>query len=192
MKRLSWTLALLAGALICQAAIPPAGAGYPPFEKKTLYAKNDLRGKQGPKLVVKDWLAHAKPNTKGKVVLIDFWATWCPPCRAFIPKLNKMVKDLNGDLVAIGVSDEKDSVVSDFLKTHPVDYSVGTDASGTMSKEVGVEGIPHVLVMTPDGVVRWQGFPEDGKYPLTEDILKQVISSWKADHPASKSDKPGK
>src|ERR1043166_3397044 len=51
------------------------------------------------------------PDTKGKFVLIDFWATWCGPCRKAIPELNAIHKKFGDKLVVIGISDESEEVV---------------------------------------------------------------------------------
>lgn len=153
--------------------------GYPEAVKKTLYAKNDLRGKPAPKLEVEKWLKNGDPATKGKVLLIDFWATWCPPCRETIPELNKWQKEFAGDLVVIGVSDEPTETLTKFMAKTPMDYSVASDPAKKMSKQVGVEGIPHVLVVTPDGVVRWQGFPLQDEDKLTSAKIKQIIETSK-------------
>lgn len=153
---------------------------FPPIVKdKTLYAKNDFRGKKAPKFEFGTWLNQPNPNTKGKVVVLDFWATWCGPCRALIPELNQWQKEFAKDVVVIGISDEKPEVVTKFMKEMPMNYSVATDPKGLMKGAFGVEGIPHVVVITPDGIVRWQGFP-----PMTEDLLdtaklRQIILASK-------------
>src|SRR5206468_53087 len=124
-------------------------------------------------------LTGAAPATKGKVVLIDFWATWCPPCRGLIPELNGFKKKFGNDLVIIGVSDEPEATVTGFMKSTPMDYNVAIDTKKTMSNMVGVQGIPHVLVISPDGIVRWQGFSGSEEDPLTADKLAKIIAASK-------------
>lgn len=157
------------------------GAGFPPFVKdKTLYAKNDFRGKNIGELTFGTWLSGPAPDLKGKVVVVDFWATWCGPCRELIPEMNEWAKEFSKDVVFVGLSDEKPETVKAFMKSNPMDYPVATDPSQAMYKRLGVEGIPHVMVVTPDGVVRWQGWPQDPKDRLTEDVLGRIVESWKA------------
>lgn len=148
--------------------------------KKTLYAKSDLRGKAAPKIVADQWLTGKPPLTRGKVVILDFWATWCPPCRATIPELNALAAKFKDDVVVIGISKEKPEVVQAFMKGTKMDYNVGIDTQDRTGKVVGVEGIPHVLVISPDGIVRWQGFPLDETERLTEATIAQIVAASKA------------
>jgi cytochrome c biogenesis protein CcmG, thiol:disulfide interchange protein DsbE len=158
---------------------PAAPAGEPNWPKKVpkqLYAK-DLRGETAPELVVQETLTGKMPDTRGKVVLVDFWATWCPPCRKGIPELNELQKKFKDDLVVIGISDEPASKVRDFMKKTPMEYTVAIDQGKTMSTQVGVQGIPQVLIISTDGVVRWQGFPSSEEETLTAGIVKQIIDA---------------
>jgi cytochrome c biogenesis protein CcmG/thiol:disulfide interchange protein DsbE len=63
------------------------------------------------------------------------------------------------------------------MKTHPMNYSVATDTSGALKAQLGVSGIPHVLVISPDHVVRYQGFPSSDQDPLTEETLSKIIKA---------------
>ena len=157
-----------------------AGAEYPEYTKKELFAKNDLRGGQAPALQVQSWLTGAAPDTKGKVVLIDFWATWCPPCRALIPELNQYKRKFGDDLVIIGISDEPEARVKTFMEKERMEYNVAVDPSAKMKHEIGISGIPNVLVISPDNVVRWQGFPGVASDRLTEEKISQIITASKA------------
>jgi thiol-disulfide isomerase/thioredoxin len=143
--------------------------------EKKLYA-DDVRGKKAPEFSVATWLT-AEPDRKGKVVLIDFWATWCPPCRKSIPDLNELQTRFKDDLVVIGVSDETVEKVKGFMASTKMDYAVALDAEKKMNQAIHVAGIPHVLIISTDGIVRWQGFPLSGEEPLTPDIVKQIIAA---------------
>ena len=170
--------ALFVAALIASPGI--RADEYPPIVKeKKLYAAKDFRGLKAPEFVVEKWLTE-KPNVKDKIVIIDFWATWCGPCRGLIPKLNNWQEKFKDDVVIIGISDEPAEKVEKFKETTKMAYSEAIDPQKRMSKEIGVQGIPHVLIITPDGIVRWQGFPGSKEDPLDEDKIGQIVKAWKA------------
>ncbi len=166
----------------------PGAAKYPATPAKKVNAKRDLRNKPAPALKVERWL-NGTPNRKDKTVLIDFWATWCPPCRALIPELEEWHNTYKDDLVIIGISNEAPDAVLEFMKSNKMSYTVCVDSKSTTSKSIGVEGIPHVLIISSDNIVRWQGFPY-GEERLTEDTLKQIIEADKAARAAKKSGRP--
>lgn len=167
------------GCLFLATGFAPVDDGYPKAVKKELYAKNDLRGKKAPGLKVEKWLSGAAPNIKGKVVVYDFWATWCGPCRELIPEMNQWAAKFKADVVFIGISDESAATVQTFMKSSPMKYNVAIDSKGTMSEALGIQGIPHVMVVTPDGIVRWQGFPGSSEDPLTTKVLQQIVAASK-------------
>jgi thiol-disulfide isomerase/thioredoxin len=152
-----------------------AMASYPPYVKKRLFAAKDERGKHAPEIVVEKWLTGHRPDTKGRVVLVDMWATWCGSCRELIPELNEWSTKFKKDLVVIGISDEDPDKVKRFMEKVPMNYNVGVDPKQRLEQELGVEAIPHVLVITPDGIVRWQGWPGSQEDPLTTDKLSEIL-----------------
>lgn len=178
MKLTTCTLALCSAALLT--GFIQQQADYPEIiTKKNLYAKNDFRGKPAPPLFVEKWLGSGAPSTRGKVVLIDFWATWCGPCRELIPEMNEWAKKFEKDVVFIGISDEPAAKVEEFRKGTPMNYFVGIDTTKKMSGALGVQGIPHVMVIGRDGIVRWQGWPGSPEDKLTEAKLKQIVAASK-------------
>lgn len=154
-------------------------ASYPSAVQKKLYAKNDLRGKKAPVLTVETWLNGKAPDLKGKVLYVDFWATWCGPCRELIPEINAWQEKYSKDVVFVGISAEKPDVVQGFMEKTPMKYLIGVDTKRTMSNVLGVEGIPHVMIVSADGIVRWQGFPGSEEDKLTEKVLEQIIAQSK-------------
>ena len=90
--------------------------------------KKQLIGRAAPELAVTD--IQGKPHTladfKGKVVLLDFWTTWCGPCREDAPNLDKLYRKYGGrdlEILGISVSEEK-KIVESFLEKHPHSYPI--------------------------------------------------------------------
>ena len=144
-------------------------------DQKKLWAKSYL-DKKAPDLVVEKWLTK-EPDRKGKFVLVDFWATWCGPCRKAIPELNALHKKFGDKLVVIGLSDEAEATVK-AMKTPTIEYASAIDTQKRMKKELEVTGIPHVLIIDPQGIVRWEGFPLLGGHELTEKVVADILEKY--------------
>jgi thiol-disulfide isomerase/thioredoxin len=133
-------------------------------------APKDWVGKELPALGV-EYLSKA-PELKGKPVIVEFWATWCPPCRTSIPHLNELNKKFKDKgLVIVGVTDEDKATVDDFQKKLPMDYSVALDKGG-LGQKFGIQGIPHAFVVGKDGKILWEGHPMALKEAEIEKALK--------------------
>ena len=131
-------------------------------------------GKPAIEIKAGKWL-NTKPlslaGLKGKVVVIEFWATWCGPCRASIPHLKELnAKYASKGLTLVSLTDERAEVAEPFVKENGMNYPIGTDSS--TSEAYGVTGIPHAVVVGKDGKVVWEGHPMSGLDKAIETALK--------------------
>jgi len=94
-------------------------------------------------------------QARGKVLVIDVWASWCKPCRKGFPILNELARR-RPDVAFVAISiDEEEEAVRSFLQQVPVDFPVAIDTTGALTEPpLGVARIPTVLVVDADGVVQ--------------------------------------
>ena len=93
---------------------------------------------------------------KGKVVLLNFWATWCPPCREEIPSMMKLNSFMTGkpfQMVAISIDEGGKSVIESFFKETGFSLPTYLDESGTSSKSYGITGVPESFIIDKQGVL---------------------------------------
>jgi thiol-disulfide isomerase/thioredoxin len=90
---------------------------------------------------------------QGKVVIVDFWATWCPPCRRGIPDLIEIQKEYGSDVVVIGISMDTDTKrdVVPFTQQMGINYLVAYANAGVVQSYGGVESIPTSFVIDKNG-----------------------------------------
>ncbi len=115
-----------------------------------------------------------------KVVVVEFWATWCGPCRVSIPHLTELQKKFEKRGVTIvGVSDEESSKVKPFVdeQADKMEYTVALDRDGKTAagymERYGINGIPHAFVVDKEGRIAWHGHPMSG----LERVLDQMAAN---------------
>jgi thiol-disulfide isomerase/thioredoxin len=92
---------------------------------------------------------------RGRVVLLDFWATWCAPCRVVIPKLDALESRYGAQgLSVLGVSTEGSQEVASFAQNMAIRYAMGVDTHAQTTRSYGVVSLPTLVVIDKRGVVR--------------------------------------
>ena len=113
---------------------------------------------------------------QGKIVVLDFWATWCGPCIKSIPGLIEAISAFPAERVKlIGVNQgEPADAVKKFLEAREWKLTVAMDSAQKVAQQYGVNGIPHTVIVGPDGKVAWvkTGFSAEGPAEAAEAIKK--------------------
>lgn len=114
----------------------------------------------------------------GKVTIVDFWATWCEPCKKSFPKLQELYvkyKASGLEIVAISVDDEKTGII-DFAKTHGATFPVGWDDGKKIADKWKPENMPSSYIVGKDGTVKHvhRGY-HDGEQSTIEKELKALF-----------------
>lgn len=144
----------------------------------------EFRGMNGvtpPPLALKDMngKSHSLAAYKGKVVLVNFWATWCPPCREEMPSMQRLKEKMAGRPFAmLGVnSGEQPAELDAFLKLVKVDFTILLDPDNAVAKRWKVYGLPTSFLIDKQGKVRYTltgttEWDEKEALALIEDMLR--------------------
>ena len=115
---------------------------------------------------------------KGKLVVLNFWATWCPPCRLEMPSMERLYQEFKGEgleVVAINFM-EREKPITSFLKENGFTFSVLLDKKGEIARDYGVHGLPVTFLIARNGnlLARSMGY-KDWYKPETRQLISTLL-----------------
>lgn len=147
-----------------------------------LFFKNrsgSLIGSQAPPIQPVEWITSPPPDLTGRVYVLEFWATWCPPCVQSIPHMIKLAnkyKDKAVPFIAISVDNSSEPVKA-MVKSKGITYNVGMDNG--LSNKYPVNGIPSAFIIGRSGQIVWQG------HPMQPDFESALVNALNAPPPVA-------
>jgi len=136
-----------------------------------------LLGKPAPKLTVKAWMNGevAEADTKGKIVVYDFWATWCRPCIASIPHTNELAqKYAPMGVKVVGICATRGGEkMADTVGQNEMQYSTAVDVADATAGAWSVQWSPYFIVVDRKGVIRAAGLHPERGDDVVEALLKE-------------------
>ena len=154
--------------LLAQVAIAPGAQAVDPGDPASMF---DAPALQGSGRVALD-------DHRGKVIFLDFWASWCPPCLESLPQIERLRNSFpEGEfqVVAVNVDGDPDKARK-FLKRHPVSYPSASDPKGLLPKRYALQTMPTSFLIDRSGIVRYvhTGFTR-GDLNLLHGRIKQLL-----------------
>jgi len=140
-------------------------------------ARERIVGKKTPPLHVKDWM-NGKPGRGdffGKIVVIDFWGTWCKPCIAAIPHTNEIMHEYEDKGVRVmGVCDSnRGEMMGQVVREHGLEYPTALDVNGRTVRGWSVMYFPYYVLVDRKGVVRAAGLRPDKLGDALDALLEE-------------------
>ena len=110
-----------------------------------------------------------------KIVMVNFWATWCGPCRVEMPGLEKLYKDQkdNGFLIVAISEDKERARLDEYLKTKPVSFPVLVDSENGLASQLNIQSLPTTILIEQGGKVR---SVHEGVQPYFEYVVREALS----------------
>ncbi|MDA1264094.1 MAG: redoxin domain-containing protein, partial [Planctomycetota bacterium] len=161
--------------------------GWPAQQEKGLYARHDFRGLPAPDFRVTHWLTQpVVPD--GRPFLQYLWATYSPTVLAGLDQAQALHERFGEQLLVLCLSEQApdasrrgdkhpwNTVVEDLLLQSPeITHSHALDGTASVKTTLGVQGLPHALLIDSRGIVRWQGDPLSSDHPLSEAVVERFL-----------------
>lgn len=115
-------------------------------------------------------------HLKGKVVFLDFWASWCPPCEKSFPFLDELHRQYHSkglEVIAVNLDEEKQDALT-FIKNHQVNFNVLYDAVGSCPEQYQVMAMPSSYIIDKSGKIQYVNY---GFLSSEEEALRKQVTS---------------
>jgi peroxiredoxin len=155
------------------ACAPKGGPGAAPLPA----TEHPLRGSPAPdfRLPARGGASASPSDHAGKVVLVDFWATWCEPCRSSFPEYQALLARYPGRVVVLGISeDDEDQGIERFAEETGVAFPLAWDGDKSVAQSYQIDGMPTLFIIDQRGLVR---FVHSGFRPGDEQQISAAIDS---------------
>lgn len=137
-----------------------------------------------------DGKTHKLSDYKGKVVFLNFWATWCKPCAEEIPSMQALRENLQAfpfEIVAVSVDTEGPEVIEPFLKQYGVTFPVLHDRKGKIKELYKTTGVPETFILDQNGVIAEKVWgPRDWNEPGATKVIMDLVQYGPKDKSAYK------
>ena len=151
-----------------------------------------------PIIEIERWVNEPPKDLTGKFVLIEVWATWCPPCRRSLPLLEYFHEKYKDELVVISICEtdceKNEKAIEDMkgaLKLADMKAPLAIDTHRRFANALGVYGIPHAVLIDPImGAVIWEGMPTQIGAELSDEFMAKILANLK--NPAVQAKLPKK
>jgi thiol-disulfide isomerase/thioredoxin len=136
-----------------------------------------------PIIEVEHWVKEPPKDLTGKFVLIEVWATWCPPCRRGLPLLEYFHEKYKDELVVISICETDEEALKKMegpLKLADMKAPLAVDTHRRFANALGVYGIPHAVLLEPtEGIVLWEGMPTQIGAELSDEKMARILANLK-------------
>jgi thiol-disulfide isomerase/thioredoxin len=147
-----------------------------------------------PVIEIERWVNEPPKDLTGKFVLIEVWATWCPPCRRGLPLLEYFHEKYKDELVVVSICQTDEEALKNMegpLKLADMKAPLAVDTHRRFANALGVYGIPHAVLIDPVmGVVLWEGMPTQIGAELSDEVMAKILANLK--NPAVQARMPKK
>lgn len=159
---------------------PVAPGGRAPAFRAQVVQTTDARASTPGAAAVAGGGTRGIDDYRGRVVLVNIWATWCAPCREEIPSLQALYRDFAPKgfrVVAVSVDDAADAPqkIREFLAPYHVTFDVLHDSAGTIQKTYQSTGVPENFVIGADGVIRKKAYAQDWNSPENRALVARLL-----------------
>ena len=159
----------LAALFIVTAAAMAEGPLLTPMPDQPAAPDFELTGPEGT--------VYSLDSMRGKPIIVNFWATWCPPCRAEMPSMQRAWEQVEGEgilIMAVNVGEDA-ATINEFIKTVQVDFPLPMDLDSKVTQRWPMRGLPTTFVVDPEGRLVYQAQGErDWDDPELLDLVRAL------------------